>query len=224
MVSPGQVAAFTALAVVMVVVPGPSVLFTISRALTLGRRDALLTVVGNAAGVYLQIVAVAFGLGAVVDGSAAVFTLVKLAGAGYLGYLGVRAVWHRRALAEVFGESGDGGAVGKDARARRGRTPRVLRDGFVVGFANPKSIVFLAAVLPQFVERGAAPVPAQILVLGIVLPVVAVLSDSGWALAASAARDWFARSPRRLELLGGVSGLTMIGLGLGLALTGRKDS
>lgn len=215
MVSPGQVAAFAALTFVMVVVPGPSVLFTVSRALTVGRRDALLTVVGNATGIYLQIVAVAFGLGTLVERSAAVFTVVKLAGAGYLVYLGAQAVRHRRGLAEAFGEGGT---------ASRSRTLRVLRDGFVVGFANPKSFVFLAAVLPQFVERGATPVPVQILVLGIVLPVVALLSDSGWALAASAARDWFARSPRRLERLAGAGGLAMIGLGLSLALTNRKDS
>ncbi|WP_408640356.1 LysE family translocator [Saccharomonospora marina] len=199
----------------MVIVPGPSVLFTISRALTVGRRDALLTVVGNAAGIYLQIVAVAFGLGTLVERSAAAFTAVKLAGAGYLVYLGVRAVLHRRSLSE---------ALGTGVAASAGSAARVLRDGFVVGFANPKSIVFLAAVLPHFVQPNAAAVPVQILLLGIVLPVVALLLDSGWALAASAARDWFARSPRRLELLGGVGGVTMIGLGLSLALAGRKDS
>ncbi|EHR51530.1 putative threonine efflux protein [Saccharomonospora marina XMU15] len=215
MISFGQVAAFAALTFVMVIVPGPSVLFTISRALTVGRRDALLTVVGNAAGIYLQIVAVAFGLGTLVERSAAAFTAVKLAGAGYLVYLGVRAVLHRRSLSE---------ALGTGVAASAGSAARVLRDGFVVGFANPKSIVFLAAVLPHFVQPNAAAVPVQILLLGIVLPVVALLLDSGWALAASAARDWFARSPRRLELLGGVGGVTMIGLGLSLALAGRKDS
>ncbi|PRX46048.1 threonine/homoserine/homoserine lactone efflux protein [Prauserella shujinwangii] len=213
MVSPGQLAAFTALTVVMVVVPGPSVLFTISRALTVGRRDALLTVVGNAAGVYLQVVAVAFGLGTLVEQSVTMFTVVKFAGAAYLVYLGVQAVRHRRALA---------GAFGSGVRATRAGTARVLRDGFVVGFANPKSIVFLAAVLPQFVDHAAGAVPAQILLLGIVLPVVALLSDTGWALVAGAARTWFARSPRRLELVGGTGGLMMIGLGTSLAVTGRE--
>ncbi|WP_236791225.1 LysE family translocator [Amycolatopsis sp. GM8] len=214
MISPGHFAAFAALVFVMVVVPGPSVLFTISRALTVGRRDALLTVAGNAAGVYLQVVAVAFGLGVLVRGSATVFTVIKLAGAAYLIYLGVQAFRHRRRLSE---------ALASAVRTTPGRTLKVLRDGFVVGFANPKSIVFLAAVLPQFVDYPAGQVPAQILLLGVCLPVIAVLSDSLWALTAGAARDWFARSPRRLELVGGTGGLVMIGLGAGIALTGRKD-
>lgn len=214
MVSPAHFAAFAALVFVMVVVPGPSVLFTISRALTVGRRDAMLTVVGNAAGVYTQVVAVAFGLGVLVQASATVFTAIKLAGAAYLVYLGVQAIRHRRRLADAFAAA---------VRTTPARTLRVLRDGYVVGFANPKSIVFLAAVLPQFVDQAAGRVPVQIMLLGASLPVIAVLSDSVWALAAGAARDWFARSPRRLELIGGTGGLVMIGLGAGLALNGRQD-
>ena len=214
MVSPGSFAAFAALVFVLVVVPGPSVLFTISRALTVGRRDALLTVLGNAAGVYGQVVAVAFGLGVLVQTSAAVFTAIKLAGAAYLVYLGVQAIRHRRGLAAALADA---------VPVTPGRTPRVLRDGFVVGFANPKSIVFLAAVLPQFVTPSAGHVPLQVLVLGVCLPVIALLSDSGWALVAGAARSWFARSPRRLELIGGTGGVVMIGLGVGIALNGRRD-
>ncbi|TNC23042.1 LysE family translocator [Amycolatopsis alkalitolerans] len=214
MVSPGHFAAFAALVFVMVVVPGPSVLFTISRALTVGRRDALLTVVGNAAGAYTQVVAVAFGLGVLVRTSATVFTVIKLAGAAYLVYLGVQAIRHRRRLGETLAAA---------VRTTPGRTLRVLRDGFAVGFTNPKTIVFFAAVLPQFVDYPAGRVQVQILLLGICLPVIAVLSDTVWALTAGAARDWFARSPKRLELVGGTGGLVMIGLGAGIALTGRKD-
>ncbi|MGW4489322.1 LysE family translocator [Amycolatopsis sp. NPDC004368] len=214
MVTPAHFAAFAALTFLMVVVPGPSVLFTISRALTVGRRDALLTVVGNAAGVYTQVVAVAFGLGAIVTTSAAVFTTIKLAGALYLVYLGVQAIRKRRKLAD---------AMATAVRTTPGRTLSVLRVGFVVGFANPKSIVFLAALLPQFVDPAAGSVPAQMLLLGLCLPVIALASDSAWALAAGTARTWFARSPRRLELVGGTGGLVMIGLGATLAFTGRKD-
>ena len=214
MVTTAHLVAFAALTFVMVVVPGPSVLFTISRALTVGRREALLTVVGNAAGVYTQVVAVAFGLGVLVTTSAAVFTAIKLAGAVYLVYLGVQAIRKRRKLTE---------AMASTVRADPGRTWAVLRDGFVVGFANPKSIVFLAAILPQFVDAGAGSVPAQMLMLGICLPVIALACDSVWAVAAGTARSWFARSPRRLELIGGTGGLVMIGLGTTLAFTGRKD-
>jgi threonine/homoserine/homoserine lactone efflux protein len=214
MVSPAHLAAFAALTFLMVVVPGPSVLFTISRALTAGRRDALLTVAGNAAGVYTQVVAVAFGLGALVTTSAAVFTAVKVAGAAYLVYLGVQAVRHRRRL---------GDAMAARVRDAPGRVVTVLRDGFVVGFANPKSIVFLAALLPQFADPAAGSVPAQMLVLGLCLPAIALATDTAWALVAGTARAWFARSPRRLELVGGTGGLVMIGLGTTLAFTGRGD-
>jgi threonine/homoserine/homoserine lactone efflux protein len=213
-VSPSHFAAFSALVFVLVVVPGPSVLFTISRALTVGRRDALLTVAGNSVGEYTQVVAVAFGLGVVVQTSAAVFTAIKLAGALYLIYLGVQAIRHRRRLTEAFRTA---------VPATPGRTLTVLRDGFVVGFANPKSIVFLAAVLPQFVDYRAGQVPLQIMLLGLSLPMIAVVTDTGWALVAGTARAWFARSPRRLEFVGGTGGLVMIGLGAGVALNGRKD-
>ncbi|MFF4599320.1 LysE family translocator [Amycolatopsis sp. NPDC001319] len=214
MVTPAHFAAFAALTFLMVVVPGPSVLFTISRALTVGRRDALLTVLGNATGVYTQVVAIAFGLGAVVTTSAAVFTAIKLAGALYLVYLGVQAIRKRRKLAD---------AMAAAVRTTPGRTLTVLRDGFIVGFANPKSIVFLAALLPQFVDPAAGSVPAQMLLLGLCLPVIALASDTAWALVAGTARTWFARSPRRLELVGGTGGLVMIGLGATLAFTGRRD-
>lgn len=214
MVSGAHFAAFAALTFLMVVVPGPSVLFTISRALTVGRRDALLTVLGNSAGVYTQVVAVAFGLGALVTTSAAVFTAIKIAGALYLVYLGVQAFRHRRKLTD---------AMAAKVRATPGRVLTVLRDGFVVGFANPKSIVFLAALLPQFVDPAAGSVPAQMLVLGLCLPAIALATDSAWALVAGTARAWFARSPKRLELVGGTGGLVMIGLGTGLAFTGRGD-
>ncbi|WP_414942908.1 LysE family translocator [Amycolatopsis sp. cmx-11-51] len=214
MVTTGQFAAFAALTFLMIVVPGPSVLFTISRALTVGRRDALLTVAGNAVGVYLQVLAVAFGLGAIVTGSATAFTVIKLAGALYLVYLGAQAIRHRRKLSDAFSS---------EVRTTPGRTLSVLRDGLVVGFANPKSIVFLAAILPQFVDASAGAVPVQMLVLGICLPLIALISDTLWALAAGTARTWFARSPKRLQLVGGTSGLVMIGLGTSLAFTGRKD-
>jgi threonine/homoserine/homoserine lactone efflux protein len=89
--------------------------------------------------------------------------------------------------------------------------------------ANPKTMVFFAAVLPQFVDRGSGHVVAQMLLLGLVFNVLALACDSVWGLAAATARDWFARSPRRLSLVGGAGGLTMMGLGVTVAVTGRKD-
>lgn len=198
--------------VVFVAVPGPSVLFTVSRALIVGRRDALLTVCGNAAGVYVQVLAVAFGIGTLVERSVQALTVIKLVGAAYLIYLGVQAIRHRRDLTNAL-----------QSQVTPKRTGRVLLDGFVVGVANPKSIVFFTVALPQFVSRGAGHIPEQMLLLGTLCPLVALISDSAWALAAATARSWLARSPRRLELIGGAGGLVMIGLGASLAVNGRKD-
>ncbi len=100
---------------------------------------------------------------------------------------------------------------------------RALAEGFAVGVTNPKTIVFFAAVLPQFVDRGHGHVTVQMLLLGLVFNIIAVASDSVWGLVASTARSWFARSPRRLAMIGGIGGLTMISLGITVAATGSKD-
>lgn len=100
---------------------------------------------------------------------------------------------------------------------------RVLREGFIVGIPNPKAVVFFAAILPQFIDRAAGRVPLQLLVLGVIFLIVALISDSIWAVAAGSARSWFERSPRRLSNLGGAGGVVMVGIGARLALTGRHD-
>jgi threonine/homoserine/homoserine lactone efflux protein len=208
----GHLLAFSLLSFALIVVPGPNVLFVISRSLQLGRAAGVATAAGGQIGVYAQVVAVAFGIGVLVERSVAVFTVIKLAGAAYLVYLGVQAVRHRRSLTEALGVT------------VTQKTPlRILRDGFLVGVTNPKVIVFFAAVLPQFVDRSAGHVPLQMLLLGAIFTGIAVISDGSWALAAGTARSWLARSPRRLELIGGTGGLVMIGIGASLALTGRKD-
>lgn len=212
MLPTGHLLAFALLSFVLIVVPGPNVLFVISRSLMLGKAAGVGTAVGGQIGVYTQVAAVAFGIGALVERSVALFTVIKLAGAAYLVFLGVQAVRHRRALGAAL-----------EATVERKTLGRILRDGIVVGMSNPKSIVFFAAVLPQFVDRSGGDIPAQMLLLGAVFMAIAVLCDSTWALAAGTARAWIARSPRRLELVGGAGGLAMIGIGASLALTGRKD-
>jgi threonine/homoserine/homoserine lactone efflux protein len=124
----------------------------------------------------------------------------------------VQAVRHRRSLGAAL-----------HAEVERKTTGVLLRDGFVVGVSNPKAIVFFAAVLPQFVDASAGHVPLQMLLLGTVFTAIAVVCDSTWAVAAGTARAWIARSPRRLELVGGAGGLVMIGIGATLALTGGRD-
>jgi threonine/homoserine/homoserine lactone efflux protein len=204
--------AFTVTAFVIILIPGPSVLFTVSRAIVLGRVAGVATVAGNTVGAFTQVVAVAFGIGPLIERSIALFTVLKLAGAGYLIFLGVQAIRHRHALAEALGQ-----------QVERKSTARIVIDGFTVGVTNPKVIVFFSAILPQFVDRQAGHLPAQIIVLGAIFATIALLSDSGWALAAGTVRAWLSRSPRRLALLGGTGGLAMIAIGTRLAFTGRQD-
>ncbi|KAA1422626.1 LysE family translocator [Mumia zhuanghuii] len=207
-----DVVGFAIASALLIMIPGPSVLFTISRAMVLGRRAALVNVVGNATGAAVQIVAVAAGLGALVAQSVAAYTVVKWVGAAYIVYLGIQAIRHRRAGEEAV-----------EITRSVTKTSRVYREGFVVGITNPKTIVFLVAVLPQFVARELGAVPAQMLVLGAVFIAIALCFDSLWALGAGAARDWFARSPSRMQRLRAAGGTIMVGLGVSIAAGGRPD-
>jgi threonine/homoserine/homoserine lactone efflux protein len=207
-----RLVAFALTAFALIVVPGPSVLFVISRGMALGRRAAIATVLGNAAGAYVQVVAAAVGLGAVLERSTLLFNVVKIAGAAYLVVLGVRAIRARRTLSGLLAEP-----------VAAMSTRRIVREGFVVGLTNPKTVIFFAAILPQFADPSAGRLSLQLLTLGLVFIAIALVSDSTWGLAAGTARDWLGRSPRRLAALGGTGGLVMIGLGVRLAVTGRRD-
>jgi threonine/homoserine/homoserine lactone efflux protein len=212
MPSQHTIAAFAAASIAILVIPGPSVMFVVTRAVAYGRRAAFLTVVGNAGGAFTQMVLVAVGLGQVIERSVAVFTAIKLVGAAYLVFMGVQTIRQRRALVAVVDATGSV------------RPPRaLLRDGYVVGVANPKLAVFAAAILPQFVERGHGPAGVQMVVLGLVFVLIALVSDGAWGMGAGTARRWLARSPRRMEHLSGLGGLVIIGLGLRLAASGRSS-
>jgi threonine/homoserine/homoserine lactone efflux protein len=198
---------------VLILIPGPSVLFVVSRGVALGRRAALATVAGNASGFALQLVLVSLGVGAIVARSDAVFTVLKLIGAAYLVLLGLRNIRDRRELAKVFGT----------AQVEPKSLRRIIREGFFVGATNPKGVLIFTAVLPQFIDRSQGHVTLQLVLLGIICIGIALLSDGAWALASGTARQWLGRSPRRLERMSGAGGVMLIGLGVGLAITGRKS-
>jgi len=199
--------AFLLASILFIQVPGPSLLFTIGRALTVGRREALLSVVGNALGLIVQVAFVALGLGAIVAASATAYTALKLVGAAYVVWLGVQAVRHR-------GEAR--AALEHPAPVPTGGRGHAVRTGLIVGVTNPKTIVFFAAFLPQFINDS-GPAGLQMGLLGLVFGAMAVCSDSLWALGASRARDWFARKPQRLDTLSATGGGMMIALGVTLA-------
>ncbi|MGZ5408305.1 MAG: LysE family translocator [Aeromicrobium sp.] len=212
MVSADHLLGFAVAAFILIAIPGPSVVFVIGRALAYGRGVALATVVGNSFGLFLIAVAVALGLGAIVEQSIIVYTAIKVIGAGYLVLLGIQAIRHRKGFAV-------------DRLDERHVTPLPLRtaarQGFAVGVSNPKAFIIFASVLPQFIDRGQGDVQAQMMILGFVAFTIGLLSDSVWAVIASRLRTWFNASPKRGELLGAVGGTSMIGLGVGVAVTGN---
>jgi threonine/homoserine/homoserine lactone efflux protein len=213
MIPAANLLAFALASIPLIVIPGPSVLFTIGRSLALGRVGGLLSVVGNVLGAIVITVLVAFGLGTLLEQSVVAFTIVKLLGAAYIVFLGIQAIRHRRQKADAV----------TAPLPRRGPW-RTVWEGFGVGVTNAKSIIFMVAVLPLFVDHAAGGIPLQILLLGLVFALVALLSDSAWALAAGAARDWFAKSPKRIEVLGATGGVMMIGLGAAVLLVNHDPA
>jgi threonine/homoserine/homoserine lactone efflux protein len=204
--------AFLLTVYVLILIPGPSVLFVVSRGVALGRRAALATVLGNAGGLAAQLVLVVVGVGSILASSDTVFTALKLIGAAYLVVLGVRSIRERRSLAGALAE----------AAPAPSSAGRILREGFFVGATNPKGLIIFTAVLPQFVDRSQGHATLQLASLGLICVLVALLSDGSWALISGTARQWLGRSPRRLEALSAGGGLTLIALGAWLAVTGRR--
>jgi threonine/homoserine/homoserine lactone efflux protein len=211
MVSVEQVLGVALASIVIIVVPGPGVLFIIGRALAYGRRTAILTALGHNVGSYMVAAFVAFGLGQLVERSEVVFVIVKLAGATYLAWLGIQAIRHRARLADALNSAAEGG----DRHA--------FRKGFVIGITNPKAYILFGAILPQFVNRAAGDVTAQMLILALVPNTIGLVTDNLWALSAGTFRSWFARSPRRLQLVGGAGGLAMIGVAVTVVVAQRTD-
>jgi threonine/homoserine/homoserine lactone efflux protein len=200
-----SLAVFAVLSLAVVAVPGPSVLFAVGRALAEGRRVALLTVLGNTAGLSIQVLVVAVGAGLLLAGSDALLALLRPLGAAYLVWLGLAAI-RRRPLTT--------GRAGPPVMS----TFRPLRDGLVVGLANPKSMLFLAALLPPFVRPEVGPVVPQVLLLGLLFCAIALVGDGAWAVAAAYARDSLASDPRRLAWCSVAGGSLMVGLGLVIAV------
>ncbi|MFI6870396.1 LysE family translocator [Nocardia sp. NPDC050406] len=211
MIPAANLVAFLVAATILIVIPGPGVLFVIGRALTDGRRAALLSALGHSAGVMVVLLFVAAGLGAIVAASAIALTVVKVAGALYLMYIGIQAFRERKSLREAL-----------EAKAEPARQHKLLRQAFIVGVSNPKAIIFFSAVLPQFVDPASGAVPLQMLILGGIFMAIALASDSAWGLLAGSARAWFARSPKRLEAVGGAGGVMIFGLGASVAVSGTS--
>ena len=196
---------FLLLSMVIILVPGPSVLFAIGRALVLGTRAALISVFGNALGVGLQILIVALGLGVLIQQSPDLFFVIKVAGALMIGYLGLKAIWQRKRL------DASNASVSPSGK-------KVLSESIVVGITNAKTLVFFIAALPSFVDPLNGNPSAQMLVLGALFLIIGVTSDSVYAIAAGKARHWLGGSEKRLANFRAIGGLALTLLGLYMLL------
>ena len=188
---------------IIILAPGPSVLFVIARAIAWGRKVAVITVAGNVTGAFVLSSLVAFGLGPILQRSELAFMAVQWLGGLYLVYLGIDAIRKRKMHAADMTNQGP-------------VEPTVfhsIRDGFMVGVLNPKGLVFYAAVLPQFIDRDRGNITGQLLFLGALFSVLAFFSDGGWGLLAGTARAWLAGDASRLEKLRATGGCVMIILG-----------
>jgi threonine/homoserine/homoserine lactone efflux protein len=204
MISPTRLAEYIVAAMVIILAPGPSVLFVIARAIAWGRKTAVFTVAGNVTGAFVLSTFVAFGLGPILQNSDIAYIAVQWGGGLYLVYLGIDAIRDRQVQAADMTNQGD---IAPSMR-------RSIRDGFWVGALNPKGLVFYAAVLPQFIDRERGQVTSQLILLGAIFSILAFISDGSWGLLAGTARQWLATEPKRLEKLRATGGTIMIILGL----------
>jgi threonine/homoserine/homoserine lactone efflux protein len=213
MVIPSRLVEYIIAAMIIILAPGPSVLFVIARAIAWGRKVAVVTVAGNVTGAFVLSSLVAFGLGPILQRSDLAFVAVQWGGGLYLVYLGIDAIRKRKAHAADMTNQGP-------------IEPSVfqsIRDGFMVGVLNPKGLVFYAAVLPQFIDRDRGNITGQLLFLGALFSVLAFFSDGGWGLLAGTARAWLASDEKRLENLRSIGGIVMITLGLLVIASALRD-
>lgn len=197
---------FIAFSLVIIAIPGPSVMFAISRALVLGKRGAVLTVVGNGIGVLVQALTVAVGLGVLIQQNDLLMHSIRLAGAAFLIYLGINSIRHRR----------DG--LDTPAEVVQPKSGHVLRESIIVGLSNPKTIVFFTAVFPQFVSQSSGPIVWQMVELSVVFVFFGISGDAIYALAAGAARDWLAQSANRIVIIRTIGASLILALGIVTAI------
>jgi threonine/homoserine/homoserine lactone efflux protein len=203
-VVPSRIWEYCIAAMIIILAPGPSVLFVIARAIAWGRATAVATVAGNVTGAFALSVVVAVGLGPILQRSEIAFISVQVLGGLYLVYLGVTAIKHSQIHASDMTNQGD-------IRPSKWRS---MREGFWVGALNPKGVVFFAAILPQFVDREAGSITSQLILMGAIFAVLGFFSDAGWGILAGTIRNWLATELKRLVLMRMTGGIVMVILGL----------
>ncbi len=204
MITGANLAEFIYASVAIMLAPGPSVMFTIARAVAWGRGTAILTVLGNSMGMLILSLVIAVGLGPLLQRSELLLIFVQVLGGLYLIYLGIDALKHRRLHAA------DMVAINELKPAK----PQVVKQGFMVGVLNPKALVFFSAIFPQFVDASVGSITIQMIWFGVIFAALAFLLDGMWAVVVGGSRDWFANSQSRLVALRTMGGVVMLLLGV----------
>lgn len=209
---PPHLFAFLAVAVPVVLVPGPSLIAIVARGIAQGRRAGVVFAMGDSLGLVVQVIAIAAGLAALLQTSVLVFRIVQYAGAAYLAYLGVQ-LW-RSSDRPVFTQSVE------TTTDRTGRA--IFAQGFLVGVSNPKAGLFLLAFLPQFVEPAAGPAAVQILLYGLVFTSLTITYGSLMGAFAGSVGGWLRTRAALQRWIQRLAAVTFVGLGVRLALTERQ--
>jgi threonine/homoserine/homoserine lactone efflux protein len=208
--SAANLSLFIGAALVLLLIPGPAVLYIITRSVEQGRVAGFVSDLGIHAATLVHALAAALGLSALLASSAMAFSVVKYAGAAYLIWLGIK---------KIFAASE---AAGAGAALVRYKYTQLFRDGFIVNLFNPKTALFFFAFLPQFVDVGRGHVPMQIVFLGLLFAALGLVTDGCYALVASTAGHWLKHSRGYLAFERYISGTLFIGLGLTAAFAGNQ--
>lgn len=208
--SASDISLFIGAALVLLLIPGPAVLYIVARSVEQGRIAGFVSDLGIHTATLVHVLAAAFGLSALLASSALAFSIVKYAGAAYLIWLGLKKIFGR-----VDGPEADGSLA-------RHSYARLFRDGFIVNLLNPKTALFFFAFLPQFADPERGGLASQIVFLGLLFAILGFVTDGCYALLASSAGTWLRRSRRYLEIERYVSGTLFIGLGVTAIFAGNQ--
>ena len=208
MINPQNLTQFVLASVAIILVPGPSVMFVIARAVAWGRLTALITALGNALGMLLLSVFIAVGLGPLLQRYELLLIIVQVLGGMYLIHLGIDAWRHKQEHAEDMVK----------IEEVKPSNYQILRQGFTVGALNPKALVFFSAVFPQFVDPDVGSITIQLLFFGAIFTALALVLDGTWGVLVGSSRDWFVTSRNRLVFLRTVGAVVMMALGIGVII------
>lgn len=208
MPSQANLIAFLITALIIIVIPGPSVVFAVGRTLALGRPAGLSTVVANALGTTTWLIATALGLGALLEAFPVLLPAIQIFGAIYLGYLGIQTL---RGSSKRHDE-----IVNQNAKSLS--LKQIFKEGYLVGLGNPKVAVFFLAILPQFINPAGSFI-IQFLFLGLIFEVIGTISDALYVMGAAMVRGWILNTPRRLTTMIATGGLMIIGVSIWLLIS-----